>query len=134
VPSGCSQKHPASRFACDEKRQPHDNLEIANRGLLDSWGACERLGTPKGILQVADVDHESALHDVGLEGRGFLQHSANLELGRAALFHSALGVAAAFGSKVSLLEMTLGKRPARAGFQVRSKRMALFSSENSMST
>jgi hypothetical protein len=54
----------------------------------------EEISEPIHInLQVADVDHKSAFHDVWLEGRGLLQHSADFDLGHAALFHSHFGMA-----------------------------------------
>src|SRR2546426_2109502 len=46
-----------------------------------------------GALLASGADHESALHDVGLEPGGSLQHSADLDLGHASLLHAQFGVA-----------------------------------------
>ena len=44
---------------------------------------------------MAGLDHESALNDIGLEPRGLLQHSADVDLGHASLLHAQFGVAGA---------------------------------------
>lgn len=44
-------------------------------------------------LPVGALDHESTFHDVGLEPRGPLRHSADLDLGHAPLLDAQVGVA-----------------------------------------
>ena len=46
-----------------------------------------------GALTALGLDHESALHNAGLEPGGSLQHSADIHFGHASLFHAQFGVA-----------------------------------------
>ena len=41
---------------------------------------------------VLDVDHESTIHDVGVEASGSLHHSSQVDLGHAAPFHAHFGM------------------------------------------